>query len=148
GVETMAPAAMIGGHNLENIAITGRGTLMAVNQDWRHLMSDASNRAAWVDMLAKFERKESDSDEQRAKAVLSLRADFIRPVQSKNVLIEGVHIMGGPMWVLHILYCENVVIRNVITESFPGANTDGVDIDSSRHVRISDSYFDTGDDAI
>ena len=52
------------------------------------------------------------------------------------------------MWVLHILYCENVVIRNVIVESFPGANTDGVDIDSSRHVRISDSYFDTGDDAI
>jgi polygalacturonase len=40
------------------------------------------------------------------------------------------------------------VIRNVIVESFPGANTDGVDIDSSRHVRISDSYFDTGDDAI
>ncbi|HTS27797.1 MAG TPA: glycosyl hydrolase family 28 protein [Bryobacteraceae bacterium] len=52
------------------------------------------------------------------------------------------------MWVLHILYCENVVIRNVVVESFPGANTDGVDVDSSRHVRTSDSYFDTGDDAI
>ena len=148
GVETMAPAAMIGGHNLENIAITGRGTLIADNAEWRKLMSDEAPRAAWTDMLAKFERKETVSDEQRKNAALSLRADFIRPVESKNVLIEGVHILGGPMWVLHILYCENVVIRNVIVESFPGANTDGVDIDSSRHVRISDSYFDTGDDAI
>jgi polygalacturonase len=79
---------------------------------------------------------------------MALRPDFIRPVESKNVLIEGIHILSSPMWVLHILYCENVVIHNVIVESFPGANTDGVDIDSSRHVRISDSYFDTGDDAI
>ena len=82
------------------------------------------------------------------EAEMGLRPDFIRPVESKNILIEGIHILSSPMWVLHILYCENVVIRNVIVESFPGANTDGVDIDSSRHVRISDSYFDTGDDAI
>ncbi len=46
-------------------------------------------------------------------------------------------ILSSPMWVLHYLHCENVVIRNVIVESFPGANTDGVEIDSSRHVRIS-----------
>lgn len=148
GVETQAPAAMIGGYHLENIAITGRGTIMADNPEWRKLMGEPSYRAAWTDMLGKLERKEPVTDEQRSKAAMSLRADFIRPVESKNVLIEGIHIMGGPMWVLHILYCENVVIRNVIVESFPGANTDGVDVDSSRHVRISDSYFDTGDDAI
>jgi hypothetical protein len=79
---------------------------------------------------------------------MSLRTDFIRTVESKNVLIDGIHIKGSPMWVLHPLYCENVVIRNVVVETFPGANTDGVDVDSCRHVRISDSYFDTGDDAI
>ena len=65
-----------------------------------------------------------------------------------HIHIKGIHIKGGPMWVLHPLYCENVVIRNVVVESYPGANTDGVDVDSCRHVRISDSYFDTGDDAI
>jgi hypothetical protein len=36
----------------------------------------------------------------------------------------------------------------VIVETYPGANPDGIDIDSSRDVRVSDSYFDTGDDAI
>ena len=73
---------------------------------------------------------------------------FIRPMDSKNILIEGIHIIGSSMWTLHILYCENVVIRNVIVDTYNGANSDGVDIDSSREVRISDSYFNTGDDGI
>ncbi len=148
GVETEAPAAMIGGHNLQDVAITGRGTLMADNAEWRKLVADPSYRAAWTNVLNLLERKAPVPDDLRRTAVLSLRADLIRPVESRNVLIDGIHIIGSPMWVLHMLYCENVVIRNVVIESFPGANTDGVDIDSCRHVRISDSYFDTGDDAI
>jgi polygalacturonase len=149
GIETRAPAAMIGGHNLENIAITGRGTLTADNAEWRKLMgADPTWRTAWTNLLGLIERKQPVPDDLRRTAEMSLRTDFIRPVESKNVLIEGIHIKGGPMWVLHPLYCENVVIRNVVIESFPGANTDGVDVDSCRHVRISDSYFDTGDDAI
>jgi hypothetical protein len=69
-------------------------------------------------------------------------------MDSKNILIEGIHIVGSSFWVIHLLYCENVVVRNVTIETYPGANTDGIDIDSSREVRVSDSYFDTGDDAI
>src|SRR5215475_7959865 len=34
GTETRAPEAMIGAHNAENIAITGRGTLVADNAEW------------------------------------------------------------------------------------------------------------------
>jgi polygalacturonase len=149
GVETQAPAAMIGGHHLENVAITGHGTITAENADWRKLMgSNPAWRTAWNDLLGAFERGATVTDDQRHTGAMSLRADFIRPVESKNILVEGIHIKGSPMWVLHMLYCENVVIRNVVVETFPGANTDGVDIDSCRHVRIADSYFDTGDDAI
>ncbi len=149
GVDTRAPAAMIGGSKLENVAITGRGTIVAVNADWRKLMgSDSAWRGAWQNLLGLIEKHEPVPDDLRRTAEMSLRTDFIRPVESKNVLIEGIHIMGSPMWVIHILYSENVVIRNVVVETYPGANTDGIDIDSCRHVRISDSYLDTGDDAI
>jgi polygalacturonase len=41
-----------------------------------------------------------------------------------------------------------VVIRDVTIETYPGGNTDGIDVDSSRDVRISNCYLDTGDDAI
>ncbi len=147
GVETKAPAAMIGGYKLKNIAIVGRGTLMAVNADWLKLVQP-NGRAPWNDLLARLERHEAVEPYARDAGAATLRTDFIRPVECKNVLIEGLHIVGAPMWTLHILYCENVVITKMVVETFPGANTDGVDIDSSRHVRISDSYFSTGDDAI
>ena len=148
GTEMRTPAAMIGGHNLENVTIAGRGTLVADNAEWRQLVAGPAYRTALTEMLALLERKAPVPEEIRKTSEMALRPDFIRPVESKNVTIEGIHILSSPMWVLHILYCENVVIHNVIVESFPGSNTDGVDIDSSRHVRISDSYFDTGDDAI
>jgi polygalacturonase len=148
GVETRAPQAMIGGHNLQDVAITGRGTITADNAEWRKLVADSSYRAGWTNLLALLENHSPVPEAVRRAGEMSLRADFIRPVESRNVLIEGIHIVGSPMWVLHMLYCDNVVIRNVVVESFPGANTDGVDIDSCRHVRISDSYFDTGDDSI
>ena len=148
GTELRAPAALLGGRNLENVTITGRGTLQADNAEWRSLIIKPEYHTALTQLLDLQEHKQPVPDSVMRQAEMGLRPDFIRPVESKNILIEGIHILSSPMWVLHILYCENVVIRNVIVESFPGANTDGVDIDSSRHVRISDSYFDTGDDAI
>jgi polygalacturonase len=69
-------------------------------------------------------------------------------MESRNILIQGIHIVGSPMWVIHILYSQQVVIRDVIIETYPGVNTDGMDIDSSQDVLISNCYLDTGDDAI
>jgi polygalacturonase len=149
GVETRAPAANIGGYKLENIAIEGHGTLTASNADWVSLVrGETVARAAWSNLLALLQKPEPIPAALRAASETFLRTDFIRPVESRNVRIEGIHIVGSPMWVIHPLYCDNVTIRDVSVESYPGANTDGVDIDSCRHVRISDSYFDTGDDAI
>src|ERR1039457_19188 len=72
GVDTQAPAAMIGGYHLENIAITGRGTIMAENADWLKLMG-GRNRTAWTDLLGKLERKEPVTEEQRSQAAMALR---------------------------------------------------------------------------
>jgi hypothetical protein len=66
----------------------------------------------------------------------------------KNVLIEGIHIIGSSMWPIHILYSENVVIHGVIIETYPGVHTGGIYIDSGKDVRISDCYIETGDDGI
>ena len=52
------------------------------------------------------------------------------------------------MFVLHLLYSENATVRNVTIEAFPGPHVNGIVVDSSRFVRISDDYIDTGDDGI
>jgi len=148
GTEAITPSPLIGGENLENITITGRGTLTTDNAEWIERTTVPAARAMWESINERLEKHESVPESDYRKATPFLRPSFIRPMNSKNVLIEGVHIVGSSMWTLHILYCENVVIRNVVVETYPGHNTDGVDIDSSRFVRISDSYFSTGDDAI
>jgi polygalacturonase len=148
GTEAITPSPLIGGENLENITITGRGTLTTDNAEWIKATNVPAARAMWESINERLEKHEAVPEADYRKASPFLRPSFIRPMNSKNVLIEGVHIVGSSMWTLHILYCENVVIRNVVVETYPGHNTDGVDIDSSREVRISDSYFSTGDDAI
>ena len=148
GTEAITPSPLIGGENLENIAITGRGTLTTDNAEWIQRTNNPDARKMWESINERLEKHELVPEADYRGASPFLRPSFIRPMNSKNVLIEGVHIVGSSMWTLHILYCENVVIRNVVVETYPGHNTDGVDIDSSKEVRISDSYFSTGDDAI
>jgi polygalacturonase len=148
GTEALTPAPLIGGENLQNITITGRGTLTTDNAEWVKATNNPAARTVWEEIQQRLEKGETVPEADYRKAAPYFRPSFIRPMNSKNVLIENVHIVGSSMWTLHILYCENVTIRNVIVETYPGRNTDGVDIDSSREVRISDSYFSTGDDAI
>ena len=149
GTEGLTPAPLIGGRNLHDIAITGHGTLTADNAAWvKQANSNAAARQMWTSIQDRLEKKEQVPEGDYRVAALSLRPAMIRPMDSKNILIEGIHVVGSSFWTIHLLYCENVVVRNVIVETYPGANPDGIDIDSSREVRVSDSYFDTGDDAI
>jgi polygalacturonase len=148
GVEAITPAPLIGGENLQNVTITGRGTLTTDNAEWLKATNNPAGRAMWQSILQRLEKGETIPEADYRKASPFQRPSFIRPMNSRNIVIEGIHIVGSSMWTIHILYCENVVIRNVTVETYPGVNTDGVDIDSSREVRISDSFFSTGDDAI
>jgi len=148
GTEGLTRSPLIGGRNLQNVTITGRGTLTTDNAGWIRAMNNPDARTMWTSIQNRLENKEKVPDEDYRKAALSLRPSFIRPMDSKNILIEGIHIVGSSMWVIHLLYCEHVVVRNVTVETYPSANGDGIDIDSSSDVRVSDSYFDTGDDAI
>src|ERR1019366_7922948 len=41
GIETLTPVPLIGGHDLDNVAVIGRGTLTSNNQDWMALHNRA-----------------------------------------------------------------------------------------------------------
>ena len=53
-------------------------------------------------------------------------------MNAKNVLVEGVRIIGAPMFVVHLLYSENATVRNVMIETYPGPHANGIVVDSSR----------------
>ncbi len=157
GIECLTPVPLIGGHDLHNVTITGRGMLTTDNAEWLKIMprTDSSDTdigtafgTNWERLLQDLEVKTPAPDEDYQKAAPELRPSFVRFMDSTNVLVEGVHFVGSSMWTVHLLYTDNAVVRNVIIETYPGVHTDGIAVDSSRNVRISDCYIDTGDDGI
>ena len=170
GVETLAPMPLIGGQNVENVTVTGRGILTTADYEaWRKAYKDAyegylkwrkgvvstsgdesgsANGPHWDHLLKALEAKQPVSEEEYRHAAGELRPSFICFMNAKNVLVEGVRIVGAPMFVVHLLYTENATVRNVMIETYPGPHANGIVADSSRFVRISDSYVDTGDDGI
>ncbi|MCC5804686.1 MAG: hypothetical protein JJU00_00030 [Opitutales bacterium] len=67
--------------------------------------------------------------------------------ECRNIRVEGVTLRDSPMWLLHAIYSEDVEVRGATFISH-GSNGDGIVIDSTRNVRISNCFFDTGDDCI
>ncbi|MGA8108882.1 MAG: glycoside hydrolase family 28 protein [Acidobacteriaceae bacterium] len=157
GIETLTPVPLIGGHDLENVAVIGRGILRSNNADWMKLHPrskggsedpGSANGPHWEDLLNRINAGLPVSPEQYRLAAAELRPSFVRFMNSKNILIDGLRFIGSPMWTVHLLYSENATVENLVIETFPGIHTDGIVVDSSRFVRIANNYIDTGDDGI
>jgi hypothetical protein len=68
---------------------------------------------------------------------------------SHGVRISGITIRRAPAWTVHPKNCDDVKISGVsLLNNLRGINTDGIDIDSSRNVIVSDSHIEAGDDCI
>jgi polygalacturonase len=152
GVETLTPVPLIGGSNLENVAVIGRGTLTSPNEGWMNLHprmgssgSDpgSANGPNWEKLLNDLNAKKPIPEDEYEAAAGELRPSFIRFMNSKNILVEGLHFVGSPMWTIHFLYCDNAVADNLVIETYPGVHTDGIVVDSSRFVKIANDYIDT-----
>lgn len=71
-------------------------------------------------------------------------------VDCTDITITDVSLMESSDWTLHLQWCERAYIRGVYIYSSldKGVNADGIDVDGSRNVTISDCIIETGDDAI
>jgi hypothetical protein len=68
---------------------------------------------------------------------------------SKEVLVSGLHLHNQAIWCLFVLYSQDVEIDGVnITAAHNIPSSDGMDIDSSKHVHITNAFIDDDDDCI
>ena len=153
GTECMNYSPLIYAFEQENIAVTGTGTLdgSASEQNWwpwtrRKEGAEAPARASVRKLLDYGERGVPVKDRIFGKGEY-LRPNFIQPYRSRNILIEGIHIINSPMWEIHPVLSANITVRGVKISTH-GPNNDGCDPESSRDVLIEDCVFDTGDDCI
>ncbi|MDR1882697.1 MAG: glycoside hydrolase family 28 protein [Prevotella sp.] len=174
GLDTRRCQSPVSGRDLENIAITGEGSINGSGEAWRPLKKGKVMESHWKRVIGSggvlkdgnswFPSKGSlkgfeisDMNVPRrdlTEAEWMEIKDFLRPVmvsfiECKNVLLEGVLFENSPSWNIHPLMCENVILDNVLVRN-PGyaQNGDGLDLESCKNSIIVNSVFDVGDDAI
>lgn len=132
----------------ETVEITGRGTIDGSGSYWWQLRDTApKDRPEELQhRLVAFEEHNAYHDDVSS---FTTRPPLLQVYDSENVSISGVRLRNSPFWNTHIVYSEDVTIHDVRIENPPDApNGDGIDIDSSVFVRVSDTFIDAGDDAI
>lgn len=173
GLETKRCQSPISGKGLENIAITGEGSINGSGEAWRPLKKGKVNENHWKKVVASggvvkdniwypsagslkgqelssMNTPDSDMADEQWQEV----KDFLRPVmvsfvECKNIFLNGVLFENSPAWNIHPLMCENVILDGVFIRN-PGysQNGDGIDLESCLNSIIVNSLFDVGDDGI
>lgn len=156
GVEVMNFSPLIYAHKATNIAIKGRGILDGQGQSWWSFyyqvqkQTSADEKSRWQKEFLRVNPDKTISTTVSGGVPLDfLRPPMIQPYECTNVMVEGVFITNSPFWTLSPVYCDNVNVHAVtIRNDEDGPNTDGINPDSCRNVRISDCDISVGDDCI
>lgn len=69
-------------------------------------------------------------------------------VNCSNVSVENVSLKSSAFWMQRYFNCSHVRVHNVNVYNHANRNNDGLDIDSSNDVIVSDCFIDSSDDAI
>lgn len=125
GVHRAVYASCIYAEDAENIAITGFGTLQGNGECWWNLFRNQQEKLPFP------------------------RPKLISFEGCNRVTISGVRLINSPSWTVHPILCENVTIENIsILNPADSPNTDGINPESCKNVRISNCNIDVGDDCI
>lgn len=82
------------------------------------------------------------------------KSDLVRPrtisfIRCKDISITDINICNSPCWTVHPICCENVTVERVkIQNPYKSPNTDGINPESCKNVKISNCLIDVGDDCV
>ena len=158
GIDCYTTRPMIYAYGETNIAITGYGTIdgQGSNDNWWPWNGNPkfgwkpgipSQKSGSRDRLQMYSEGAVPVAERIFSLEDGLRPQLINFYSCNLVLIEGVRLQNSPFWVIHPVFCKNLIVRGVHIKSL-GPNGDGCDPESCYNVLIDDCYFDTGDDCI
>lgn len=120
----------ISGEDLHNVSITGTGRI------------DGNG-------VAFMERELDDSYELKPVTDFDPRPHVLTLINVENVKINDVTIANSAYWTVHLIGCHDVAISGIsLLNNLKIRNGDGIDIDHSRKVRISNCFIESGDDCI
>ena len=120
----------ISGENIQNVSISGSGS---INGNGISFMG----------------AEQEDSYVLKPFKVVDPRPHVLTIVGGRNIRIHDIHIGNSAYWTMHLAGCNDLVISGItLLNSLKVRNSDGIDLDHSKNVRISDCYIESGDDCI
>ena len=141
GVDIISTGAMVYANGAKNIAITGKGRLVAPRRDCQLMRRAIGGISDSVEQMPLAERV----FDGRGGAKVFLPA-FFGPINCEQILVEGVTFERSLFWNIVPVYCRNIIIRGVTVNSHGHGRTDGIDLDSSADALIEYTTLDCGDD--
>ncbi|WP_419999036.1 glycoside hydrolase family 28 protein [Streptomyces boninensis] len=157
GVECYGYAPLIYARGEENIAVTGDGVLdgragevhwwpWSGQEEFGWRPGIPQQEDDWPELWRQAERGEPVAARVYAEG-RHFRPNFLETYDCRDVLVEGVTFIRSPMWIMHPVRCERVLVQDVTVDS-TGPNNDGCDPESCRDVVIRRCRFNAGDDCI
>jgi polygalacturonase len=140
GVEQQWTSALVNAEGLSGLEISGEGTIDGSGEEWLQNNPFRGGRG----------RGNADAPASPAPPTARRgRPRLIGIQNSKHVRVAGLTLHNQAVWCLFFLYSEDVVAENLrITAEHNIPSSDGIDIDSSKHVRVNNVYIDVNDDCI
>jgi len=144
GIERKTHASLITGLDLENVAITGTGTLDGSGGPWRAAHLETANLRFKLGLVAR------EPENPPGSPLKFARPRVVNLIRCQGALLSGFRIVDMPAWALHVLYCDDVAIDSISISGLATGrmNTVGVVIDSCKNVRVSRCYLANGDDCL
>jgi polygalacturonase len=133
--------ALIWGEGLEDVGITGTGTLDGQGGAFRSKKADREEMDS-VNVSLKREGRYPIQERYLDRPYL------IRLVSCRRVLVENVSLRNSAMWMQHYLDCDFLTVRGINVYNHASQNNDMIDIDGCRNVVVSDCVGDSDDDAL
>lgn len=114
----------------DNISITGKGTIHGNG-------------------IAFMGNELDDSYELKPVTTFDPRPHVLTLIDVDNLTIRDITIRDGAYWTVHLIGCNGAVIDGInLLNNLKIRNGDGIDLDHSRNVRISNCHITSGDDCV
>lgn len=139
GIEMRWPAALVNIYGEHDVGLVGEGCIDGDGQVfwdayWRLRAAYEPRGLRWA----------SDYDAQRPR--------LVQVYESARVRVgDGLLLRRSGFWTLHVCYSEDVAVERLTirnNDESRGPSTDGIDIDSSRRVRVRGADIAVNDDAL
>jgi len=141
GIEMDWPAGVLNIIGQKDVVISGKGTIDGQGEFWWKKYWGEDRRGGMRKMYEQQGlRWAVDYDCKRPRNLLAMNAS--------HLTVRDITSRRSGFWNLHFCYCENVHAADICIIDNEGPSTDGIDIDSCRHVVVEGCTIACNDDNI